>query len=129
MKDRLLAIVLPLTAVALLLLAWDRAVVWLQVPTYLLPRPADVGTAFWAGYVTERTYWKHLVTTLYEVVVGYGIGCTIALIAGAGSGIVKGDLKSLKGKKIAAKRGGNEAKEEIIIAKTNEDVLLELFLL
>ena len=83
MKDRLLAIVLPLTAVVLLLLVWDRAVVWLQVPTYLLPRPADVGTALWAGYVTERTYWKHLVTTLYEVVVGYGIGCTIALIAGA----------------------------------------------
>ena len=52
MKDRLLAILLPLTAVALLLLAWDRAVVWLQVPTYLLPRPADVGTALWAGYVT-----------------------------------------------------------------------------
>ena len=33
MKDRLLAIVLPLTAVAVLLLAWDRAVVWLEVPT------------------------------------------------------------------------------------------------
>ena len=52
MKDRLLAIVLPLTAVAVLLLAWDRAVVWLEVPTYLLPRPADVGTALWGGYVT-----------------------------------------------------------------------------
>ncbi len=83
MKDRLLAIVLPLTAVAVLLLAWDRAVVWLEVPTYLLPRPADVGTALWGGYVTERTYWKHLVTTMYEVIVGYGIGCTVALIAGA----------------------------------------------
>jgi ABC-type nitrate/sulfonate/bicarbonate transport system substrate-binding protein len=31
-----------------------------------------------------------------------GGDATIALIAGAGSGIVKGDLKSLKGKKIAA---------------------------
>jgi len=83
MKDRMLAILLPLAAVALLLVAWDRAVVLLQVPTYLLPRPGDVFTAFWSGYVTERTYWTHLATTMYEVVVGYGIGCTIALLAGA----------------------------------------------
>ncbi|MEY3468958.1 MAG: putative aliphatic sulfonates-binding protein precursor, partial [Pseudomonadota bacterium] len=34
-----------------------------------------------------------------------GGDATIALIAGAGSGIVKGDLKSLKGKKIAASFG------------------------
>src|SRR6188768_4538340 len=31
-----------------------------------------------------------------------GSDATVAIIAGAGSGIVKGDLKSLKGKKIAA---------------------------
>ncbi|MEN9885870.1 MAG: hypothetical protein RL758_448 [Pseudomonadota bacterium] len=83
MKDRVLAIALPLAAVVVLLVVWDRAVVWLQVPTYLLPRPADVGLAFWNGYVTERTYWKHLLTTMHEVVVGYGIGCTVALSAGA----------------------------------------------
>jgi len=83
MKDRVLAFILPLTAVVLLLVIWDRAVVWLEIPTYLLPRPADVGTALWGGYIAERTYWKHLGTTMYEVVVGYGIGCTIALSAGA----------------------------------------------
>lgn len=83
MKDRILAVALPLAAVVVLLVIWDRAVVWLQIPTYLLPRPMDVGTALWGGYVAERTYWKHLGTTMYEVVVGYGIGCTIALSAGA----------------------------------------------
>jgi NitT/TauT family transport system permease protein len=83
MKDRVLSIVLPLAAVAVLLVVWDRAVVWLQVPTYLLPRPGDVGIALWSGYVSERTYWKHLATTMYEVVVGYGVGCAVALSAGA----------------------------------------------
>lgn len=83
MKDRILAVALPLAAVVVLLVIWDRAVVWLQIPTYLLPRPMDVGTALWGGYIAERTYWKHLGTTMYEVVVGYGIGCTIALSAGA----------------------------------------------
>jgi ABC-type nitrate/sulfonate/bicarbonate transport system permease component len=52
MKDRVLSIVLPLAAVAVLLVVWDRAVVWLQVPTYLLPRPGDVGIALWSGYVS-----------------------------------------------------------------------------
>lgn len=83
MKERLLAIALPLAAVVLLLACWDRAVVWLQIPTYLLPRPVDVGASLWGGYVAERTYWKHLATTMYEVVLGYGIGCTVALLAGA----------------------------------------------
>jgi NitT/TauT family transport system permease protein len=83
MKDRALSVLLPLGALIVLLVIWDRAVVLLDIPTYLLPRPKDVGTALWAGYVTERTYWKHLTTTMYEVVVGYSIGCTIALTAGA----------------------------------------------
>ena len=34
-----------------------------------------------------------------------GSDATLALIAGAGTGITKGDLKSLKGKKIAASFG------------------------
>lgn len=83
MKDRVLSLLLPMGAIIILLIIWDRAVVLLEVPTYLLPRPKDVATALWNGYVLEQTYWKHLRTTLYEVVVGYGVGCTIALTAGA----------------------------------------------
>jgi NitT/TauT family transport system permease protein len=83
MKDRVLSVLLPSAAILVLLLVWDRAVVLLEIPNYLLPRPIEVGTALLNGYITERTYWKHLATTMYEVVVGYGIGCTVALCAGA----------------------------------------------
>lgn len=83
MKDRILSVILPLAALAVLLIVWDRAVVLLEVPTYLLPRPGDVGVSLWSGYVTGGTYWKHLATTLYEMVVGYAIGCSVALVAGA----------------------------------------------
>lgn len=83
MKERLISVLLPLAALALALFAWDRAVVLFEVPTYLLPRPGDVGVALWQGYVVDGTYWKHLSTTLYEMTVGYAIGCTVALTAGA----------------------------------------------
>lgn len=83
MKERVISVLLPLVSLALVLVAWDRAVVLLEVPTYLLPRPLDVGVAIWRGYVVEGSYWPHLATTLYEMVVGYAIGCTVALAAGA----------------------------------------------
>ena len=83
MKERLLNALLPLMTLALVLVVWDRAVVLLEVPSYLLPRPGDVGLALWQGYISEGGYWKHLGTTLYEMVVGYAIGCTLALCTGA----------------------------------------------
>ncbi|MDO9217452.1 MAG: ABC transporter permease [Lacisediminimonas sp.] len=66
-----------------LLLAWDVSVVHLQVPTYLLPRPKDVGLALWSGYIKDGHYWVHMFTTLSEMVIGYLIGCSMAFIAGA----------------------------------------------
>lgn len=83
MKDRVHAILLPLTTLLLVLIAWDRCVVWFEVPGYLLPRPLDVGIALWNGYVVQGVYWIHLRTTLIEMLVGYAIGCSVALLAGA----------------------------------------------
>ena len=83
MKERLINTLLPLVTLTLVLVMWDRAVVVWEVPGYLLPRPMDVGLALWNGYITEGGYWKHLGTTLYEMVVGYVIGCALALCFGA----------------------------------------------
>jgi len=83
MKDRLLSIALGLSSLTVLLVLWHVAVVGLEVPSYLLPKPADVGVAMWSGYVVQGTYWKHLGTTVYEMVVGYAIGCSVAFVVGA----------------------------------------------
>lgn len=80
---RLSKLLLPLSSLVVVLLAWDLAVVGFSVPTYLLPRPGDVGVALWSGYVTDGTYWPHMATTAYEMVVGYVVGCTVAFLVGA----------------------------------------------
>jgi NitT/TauT family transport system permease protein len=83
MKDRLVSLLLGVVSLTVLLVGWHVAVVGLEVPTYLLPKPADVGTALWSGYVTQGTYWKHLGTTVFEMAVGYVIGCSVAFVVGA----------------------------------------------
>lgn len=73
----------PLIVLLVFLIFWDRLVVWLEVPTYLLPRPGDVGRALWAGYVGQGHYWKHLATTVQEMAMGYVMGCGVAFVLGA----------------------------------------------
>lgn len=72
----------PLVSLAIFFAAWELAIVWLKVPEYLLPRPLAVAETLWVGYTTGL-FWPHLLTTLYEVVVGYLLGCNAALILGA----------------------------------------------
>lgn len=80
--DRLVGILIPVISVALFLVLWDRAIVWFDVPKYLIPRPFDVADALWTGYVGGR-YWPHLFTTLREMWIGYAVGCSMALLVGA----------------------------------------------
>ena len=82
MRIKLSDVVYPMLSVAILLTVWQGAISVLGVPTYLLPPPAAVFEAIWTGY-SQGHFWPHLFTTLTEVVVGYAIGCTFALLLGA----------------------------------------------
>lgn len=82
MKSRLRRVLIPTVSVVVFVLLWHAAVVYFEVPTYLVPKPALVADAFWNGYVGGR-FWPHLATTLWEMAAGYGIGCGIALVLGA----------------------------------------------
>lgn len=83
MKSRLFDYGLPAVSIALFLLLWEKAIVWFSVPSYLLPGPRAIGSTLWVGYVTGGRFWEHLATTLYEMAVGYVIGCTAAIVVGA----------------------------------------------
>ena len=48
-SNRLWSILTPVISVAVFLVLWDRAVVWFEVPKYLIPRPLDVAAALWRG--------------------------------------------------------------------------------
>ncbi|MGE0340988.1 MAG: ABC transporter permease [Xanthobacteraceae bacterium] len=82
MKKRIGSMIVPTVAVITFFVLWHYAVTWFQVPSYLLPTPKTVIEAFVDGYSSGR-YLPHLLATLTEMVLGYLIGCTIALIMGA----------------------------------------------
>jgi NitT/TauT family transport system permease protein len=82
MRARLLDIALPIVSIGLFLVFWHNALRWFAVPAYLLPGPLDVGKTLWIGYVGGR-FWPHLGITLYQMSVGYLIGCGSALVVGA----------------------------------------------
>ncbi len=53
---------------------------WFGVPQYVLPTPSQIVTALF----TEWTFiWPHLLTTLYELLVGFAIGASIGFILAA----------------------------------------------
>jgi NitT/TauT family transport system permease protein len=83
MKSRWLDFAIPILSLATFFVLWHNAITWFAIPAYLLPSPVDVGQTFWAGYYTTGRFWPHLGTTLYQMVAGYAIGCSVALALGA----------------------------------------------
>lgn len=53
---------------------------WLEVPQYILPTPSQIG---WALVTEWPLLWPHLVTTLYELFVGFAIGASIGFVLAA----------------------------------------------
>ena len=79
-------LVLAPTLLVVLLLVWQYGVIWLDVPTYILPPPSDVAVALWrgldAGIFSRGGYWLHTGVTLSEVLLGFVIGSTAGLVLG-----------------------------------------------
>ncbi len=75
---------LPALAIALGILAIWEALVWaLDVQTWLLPAPSDIGIAL---YQDASLLWTHTRATLSEIVVGFGLAlaCGVGLAAAIG---------------------------------------------
>ena len=82
MESRIAKVALPVLSVVAFLVLWHNAIALFAVPSYLLPSPLDVGRTMWIGYVGGR-FWPHLGITLYQMLVGYAIGCSLALAVGS----------------------------------------------
>lgn len=72
----------PLISLAVLILVWDVAVRWWQIPDYLLPPPATVFDALWSGF-RSGSLWPHIGATLANTLAGYVIGSLLAVALGA----------------------------------------------
>jgi NitT/TauT family transport system permease protein len=68
-------------AFAVFLIAWKGIVVVSGLPPYILPPPEAVGTRFVTAW-TDGTIGPHLLTTLVEVALGFGVGAGLALVVG-----------------------------------------------
>jgi NitT/TauT family transport system permease protein len=68
-------------SLAVFVLAWQAIVVIGDYPRFILPGPLPVAERF-VGAWTDGTMWPHFSTTLVEVLLGFVLGATLALVAG-----------------------------------------------
>ncbi len=83
-------IVIAPIGLVLFIIGWEWSVVWLKVPTYILPTPSQIGTALMkglnAGWDDRGGYWLHTRVTLSQILLGF--------VAGSGAGLILGTVIS-----------------------------------
>ena len=79
---RWLATLGPVVAsLGIFLVAWQAIVVAGSYPPFILPGPLTVGQRFVKAWA-DGTMWPHFATTLVEVLLGFAIGATLAIVVG-----------------------------------------------
>jgi NitT/TauT family transport system permease protein len=81
-RDTVLSIALPSITLVLLLVLWDRAVVYFEISSTLLARPKDVLDEFLYG-LRGGTLVTHTLATMQEVVYGFAVGALAGFALGA----------------------------------------------
>ena len=74
---------------AVFVLAWKAVVVVGGLPPFILPPPETVAGRFVEAWL-DGTVWPHFQTTMVEIVVGFVVGTTLALLVGYG--LARSDL-------------------------------------
>ena len=77
-------VVLPVVAsLAAFVIAWQLVVFVTGFQSFILPGPYTVAERFAKAWA-DGTMWPHTLTTLVEVLLGFAIGSTIAIVIGIG---------------------------------------------
>jgi len=69
------------SALVAFLVGWQALVVVSGLPPFILPGPGQVGARLAAAWA-DGTMWRHASSTLTEIVLGFLVGGSIALVAG-----------------------------------------------
>jgi NitT/TauT family transport system permease protein len=81
-RRRVLGVVWPaIASLAVFVLAWQLIVVVSGFPPFILPGPLAVAERFVHAWA-DGTMWPHVATTLVEVLLGFALGASVALVAG-----------------------------------------------
>ena len=70
-------------AFAVFILAWKVVVVLGDLPEFILPPPETVAGRFVTAWL-DGTVWPHFLTTMVEVVLGFGVGVALGVLVGYG---------------------------------------------
>ncbi|MCC6904488.1 MAG: ABC transporter permease, partial [Anaerolineae bacterium] len=73
--------VVPVLVLALFLVGWEVLVRAAGYPTYILPSPGQVGGKF-LRLALDGTLARHITVTLVEIVLGLGVGVSLATVTG-----------------------------------------------
>jgi NitT/TauT family transport system permease protein len=86
-RGRLRNIGIGLAGFLALLLLWKLAVMWLNVPPYILPTPERVFLALWSGIAVSPTsalgFYLPLWSTVSNAMLGFIIGAALGLVLGS----------------------------------------------
>jgi NitT/TauT family transport system permease protein len=76
------AFVLRLMFLAALAALWEAAVVYFELPAFVVPAPSKVAYALYQGIESE-VYTAHLYVTVSETLLGFALGCVLAFVLGS----------------------------------------------
>lgn len=81
-RRRLVSAVWPIVAsLVVFVLVWQLIVVVSGFKPFILPGPLTVAQRFVKAWI-DGTMWPHVVTTLVEILLGFAIGGSVALVVG-----------------------------------------------
>ncbi|MDF2114193.1 ABC transporter permease [Roseiarcaceae bacterium H3SJ34-1] len=66
-----------------LVLVWEGAISFFEVPGFLFPAPSAIAAALWQGLVSG-IYLYHLAVTMVEILAGFALGSLAGLLLGIG---------------------------------------------
>lgn len=77
---------LSLTLFVLLIGGWWGATTFLNIPSFILPKPGEVVEWLWRGFTapitSPQSYWYHMWVTGREAFLGFVFGCTAGIVIG-----------------------------------------------
>jgi len=86
-RDRVRNVGIGIAGFLALLLVWKLAVLWLNVPPYILPAPERVFVALWSGIAVSPAsplgFYLPLWSTMSNAVLGFLIGAALGLVLGS----------------------------------------------
>jgi ABC-type nitrate/sulfonate/bicarbonate transport system permease component len=72
--SRVRSVAAPLLLAATILVAWELAVIFLAIPSYVLPAPSRIAAEI---FVDRRVIFSQLGVTLFEILGGYILSCVV----------------------------------------------------